>query len=303
MKIHIRYLITTSIAIMTGSCMEELPRMLEFEGYEFATIDEGAGEWNLILMSSNEEVKIPNPAAVGSDALNQELKDAKNKIANSSAKQLESVKYWTNNSLIRWNEIALELSVKYNLIPGPNPDGSYTLPNPADPGATPNFPFAHPPYISRMLAYLSVAQYDGLITSWHYKKKFGRPAPYVLDPQIKSAYEENGLNSYPSDGAIVAITSREILTVMFPLEKEYLAKLAEEHLESLIIAGINVISDVEAGKLIGSEIAKKALARASTDGMRAAQTPSQFQIPSPTQPSADLAGNGKIRNHHKGRLA
>jgi hypothetical protein len=123
-----------------------------------------------------------------------------------------------------------------------------------------------------MLAYLSVAQYDGLIMAWHYKYKFKREAPYKLDPQIKTAYGTNNLYSYPSDGAVIAISSREILSAMFPLEKEYLAKMAEEHLASLIIAGINVSSDVEAGKLIGAEVAKTALARAATDGMKNAQT-------------------------------
>ncbi|MDP2042751.1 MAG: phosphatase PAP2 family protein [Algoriphagus sp.] len=274
MKIQLRYLfLFTSLSALTVSCMEELPTRLEYEGYEYAELDENAGTWNLILMAGKEQVSIPDPAAVGSAALNQQLQEVKSKIANSTAAQRESVNYWTNNSLLRWNEIALDLSVKYNLIPGPNPDGTYTLPNPANPAATPNFPFAHPPYISRMLAYLSVAQYDGLITAWHYKKKFGRPAPYKLDPQIKSAYEENGLNSYPSDGAVVAITSRDILSVMFPLEKEYLNKLAEEHLESLVLAGINVSSDIEAGKIIGNEVSKIALARANTDGMKSAQTP------------------------------
>jgi hypothetical protein len=59
---------------------------------------------------------------------------------------------------------------------------------------------------------------------------------------------------------------------MFPLEKEFLAKIADEHLESLVLAGISVSSDVEAGKLIGTQVAKKALARAATDGMKNAQT-------------------------------
>jgi hypothetical protein len=123
-----------------------------------------------------------------------------------------------------------------------------------------------------MLAYLSVAQYDGLIMAWQYKYKFKRQAPYQLDPQIKSAYETNGLFSYPSDGAVVAVASRDILTAMFPLEKDFLAQKAQEHLESLVVAGINVSSDVDAGKLIGTEVAKTALTRASTDGMKNAQT-------------------------------
>ncbi len=273
MKIQLRYLLSlVAIGALATSCMEDLPTNYEFDGYEFTDLDENAGEWNLILFSSNEQVSIPQPAAVGSSALTQELADAKSKIKNASADQKEAVDYWTNNPLLRWNEIALELATKYNLIPAPNPDGTYPSPNPAKPDQYPLYPYSHPPYTSRMLAYLSVAQYDGLIMAWHYKEKFGRPAPYELDAEINAAYSENGLNSYPSDGAVIAITSRDVLTVMFPLEKEYLAKLAEEHLESLVIAGINVKSDVDAGKIIGTEVAKKALARAATDGMKNAQT-------------------------------
>lgn len=260
------------LSTLTYSCIEDLPTNYEFNGYEFAEMDLDAGDWNLILFSSNEQVVIAQPAGLGSSALSQELEEAKSKIEKASAKQKESVEFWTNNPLIRWNEIALELSTKYNLIPAPNPDGTYPSPNPSKPDQYPLFPYSHPPYTSRMLAYLSVAQYDGLIMAWHYKEKFGRPAPYELDDRIKSAYAENGLYSYPSDGAIIAITSRDVLTVMFPLEKEYLSKMADEHLESLILAGINVNSDVEAGKIIGSEVAKKALARAATDGMKNAQT-------------------------------
>jgi len=273
MKIQIRYLFAViSLGALSYSCMEELPTELEFSGYEFAALDKDAGEWNLILFTNNEEVGISQPSAEGSPALNQELQDAKAKIAKATSAQKEAVNYWTNNPLLRWNEIALELATKYNLIPAPNADGSYPAPDPAKPDQYPLFPYSHPPYTSRMLAYLSVAQYDGLIMAWHYKEKYGRSAPYELDSQIKSAYEENGLNSYPSDGAVVAVTSRDILTAMFPLEKEFLAKMADEHLESLILAGINVNSDVEAGKLIGTQVAKKALARAATDGMKNAQT-------------------------------
>jgi hypothetical protein len=259
-------------AFLFHSCVEDLPTYFEYTGYEFADLDANAGNWKLILHTSNDQFAIPNPASAGSAQLNRELADAKEKISGANSDQKASVKYWTNNPLLRWNEIALELATKYNLIPAPNPDGTYPSPDPANPGKYPLFPYSHPPYTSRMLAYLSVAQYDGLIMAWHYKYKFKRQPPYQLDPQIKTAYETNNLYSYPSDGAVVAISSREILTAMFPLEKEYLARMAEEHLESLVLAGINVSSDVEAGKLIGAEVAKTALARASTDGMKNAQT-------------------------------
>ena len=257
--------------LLLGSCVEDLPTKFEFTGYEFSNLDANAGQWNLVLHASNEQIPIPSPAGVGSVELLKQLADAKEKQLKATSAQWEAVRYWTNNPLVRWNEIALELATKYNLIPAPNPDGSYPVPDPANPSKYPKFPYSHPPYTSRMLAHLSVAQYDGLIMAWHYKYKFKRQAPYQLDPQIKSSYEANGLFSYPSDGAVIAMASRDILTAMFPLEKEFLAQKAQEHLESLIVAGQNVSSDVEAGKLLGIEVAKTVLTRASADGMKHAQ--------------------------------
>jgi len=83
--------------------MEELPTRLEYEGYEYAELDENAGTWNLILLTGKEQVSIPDPAAVGSAALNQQLQEVKSKISNATATQRESVNYWTNNPLLRWN--------------------------------------------------------------------------------------------------------------------------------------------------------------------------------------------------------
>jgi hypothetical protein len=112
-----------------------------------------------------------------------------------------------------------------------------------------------------------------MITAWHYKYAYNRLAPYQNDDTILPAYDETTLPSYPSDGAVIATVSRDILSAMFPLEKEFLAAKAEEHLASLVWAGVNVESDVTAGKYVGSEVAKVALARAGTDGMKKAQAP------------------------------
>jgi hypothetical protein len=125
----------------------------------------------------------------------------------------------------------------------------------------------------RALAYLGVAQFDGLVAAWHYKFTHNRPAPQEVDNSIPAAYTGNQLPSYPSDGAVVTAASRDILSAMFPLEKDYLAEKAAEHLASLIWAGANVQSDIDAGAFIGEEVAKIALNRAKTDGMSKAQCP------------------------------
>src|SRR5690606_16610852 len=128
-------------------------------------------------------------------------------------------------------------------------------------------------YTSRMLGYLTVAQFDGLISAWHYKYQYNRLAPYQNDNSIESAYSKTMLPSYPSDGAVIAVASRNILSARFPLGKKVLEEKGAEHLSSLKWSGSNVASDLAAGEVIGAEVAKVALARASTDGMSKAQTP------------------------------
>ncbi len=268
------YLIFASIFLITlSSCEKELPSFLAFEGYKFDKIDAFGGSWTPILIKKGSEIKIPTPSDVNSAEYKIELNKLKSEMAQMTEADRSIVNYWSQNPVIRWNEIALELIAKYNLIPGPNDDGTYTLPNSSNPAGPPAFPFAHPPYASRALAYLSVAQFDGLISAWHYKYLYNRAAPYIQDNSIQPIFMDNISPSYPSDGAVIATVSKKILTQMFPLEAEYLSKKETEHLKSLSLSGANIQSDLEAGKVIGEAISKIALERASIDGMKNAQAP------------------------------
>lgn len=270
---HINNLLISLAAIFfLTSCEKELPTFLTYDNYTFSSTDINGGTWKPILISSGAEIIVPVPKEVTSQEYRQEISDLKREMSQISKAEQESVKYWSDNSAVRWNEIALELIAKYNLIPGPNDDNTYTLPNANNPAGPPAFPFAHPPYAVRALAYLSVAQFDGLISSSYYKYKYNRPAPFKQDSQISYAYIDNQIPSYPSDGAIIASTSKKILTAMFPLEAEYLAAKETEHLRSILLSGGYVQSDIDAGKQIGETIAGKALTRAASDGMKNAQT-------------------------------
>ncbi|MFT6204367.1 MAG: hypothetical protein ACJAZY_003020 [Spirosomataceae bacterium] len=264
-------LLTLTAAIGLFSCEKELPTFLSFESYAFANKDTNVGNWKPILLTSATEISIPPPSTVTSEAYQNELMFVKKEMATMSNAERQSVNYWSDNPAIRWNEIALELIAKYNLIPGPNADGTYTLPNANKPVGPPAFPFANPPYAVRALAYLSVAQFDGLVSAWHYKYAYNRSAPFKQTSDITYAYIDNNVPSYPSDGAVIATASRKILTAMFPLEAEYLAAKEKEHLRSLLLSGGNVQSDIDAGRQIAETVAAKALARATNDGMKNAQ--------------------------------
>ncbi len=273
MKTNIYKIFAAICILVLVSCEKELPQYLDFTEYEFSSADKTGGTWIPILLKSGDEIKIQAPLAVNSSEYLQELAKLKTDLGKITNAERQAIIYWTSNPVIRWNEIALELIAKYNLIPGPNADGSYTLPNASNPTGPPAFPFAHPPYACRALAYLSVAQFDGLITACHYKFIYNRPAPFKQDAAIKYAYLDSDIPSYPSDGAVIATTSKKVLTQMFPLEAAYLEKKEAEHLRSLYLSGGNVESDIEAGKFIGESVAAIALSRAANDGMKNAQSP------------------------------
>lgn len=267
-----KYLLLAVLAVFC-SCEKDLPTQIQIKAYEFSSLDENGGSWKPILLEDADQITIPAPEATTSLSFMAELGELKSLSLNLTSEQKQAVDYWGSNPLVRWNEIARELAAKYNLTPAPNPDGTYTLPDPANPGNYPKFPFAHPPYTSRMLAYWSAAQFDGMIAAWHYKYLYNRPPHYQTDATLTTRLPQNGLPSYPSDGAVIAAISQAILTAMFPLEKDFLSEKAAEHKNSLQWAGLHVDSDILAGDSLGRAVAAVFISRSKTDGMKSAQTP------------------------------
>jgi hypothetical protein len=255
------------------SCNDDLPAYLDFEPYQYESLDEDGGTWHPKLLSSGSQIGIPAAADVSSPEYQAELAALKNTVSSLTDEQKSTVKYWAGDGLVRWNEIARELAAKYNLAPAPDSAGNYPAPNSADPGKYPLFPFAHPPYASRAFAYWAATEYDALIATWYQKYNFNRPAPYVTDATITTLLPHNGLPSYPAEGAVIAAVSKAALTALFPLEKDFLAAKALEHENSLMWAGVNVQSDITAGDSLGRAVWNVFKVRAGSDGMKNAQTP------------------------------
>src|SRR5688500_4761897 len=140
MKKKLLSLVYIFFILFTVSCEEELPVQANFTAYEFAGLDTDGGTWTPVLLAGANQIVIAAPDFTTSPAYQSELNEVKTATANLTGTQKNAIKYWTNNPVVRWNEIALELAAKYNLIPGPNPDGTYTLPNSATPDGPPPFP-------------------------------------------------------------------------------------------------------------------------------------------------------------------
>ena len=269
MKNFHKILIASTLSLTVWACDKTIDEPQRV-GYTPTSVDEKAGTWKTYVLTAPTDVTIATPSSTSSAEYQAELTDLKSRSANLSLDQQEAVVFWGAGAVYRWNEIARELAARYNVPPASNADGKYPVPDAANPTADPKFPFANPPYTARALAYLSVAQYDALVSAWSYKYKFKRVAPSKVDATVRVALPVSALPSYPSEDAVVAAASYTVLKAMFPGEVSFLdAKLAE-HRNSRLWAGMNVESDLAAGVSLGTQVGAKVMGRAKTDGMSAA---------------------------------
>lgn len=258
-------------SIIIISCSKEInDRTADLPALKPASADANAGTWKPLLLSNGGEIDLPAPLATTSPDYIAQINEIKATQANLTEEEKNIVKYWSAGGVLRWNELLRELVAKYNLPPYQNPDGTYPFPNANNPLAYPLFPFSNPPYAARAYAYVSAAQYDALVAAWHYKYRYNRPAAYKTDPSIKLMIPESELPSYPSEDAVIAGAAVEMLKLLFPGEQDFIREKAEQHMQSRIIAGANIRSELEAGEALGKAIAQKFVARARTDRAGAA---------------------------------
>ena len=175
------YKIFASLFLIAGlsgviiSCDKTVTEPIK-EAYTPNSLDEKAGTWKTYILTSPTDVAVAVPKATTDAAYLKELDSLKNKILPTvSSTNKDAVAYWGAGAVYRWNEIARELAARYNLAPAYKEElGKYPVPDATNPLADPKFPFANPPYTARALAYLSVAQYDALVSAWNYKYKYNR---------------------------------------------------------------------------------------------------------------------------------
>ena len=247
-----------------------------FEPYPETNVDATGGNWKTYVLANGSEIPVPAPEDASSAAYLAELADLKAAMAAATADQQDLARRWGGNGVLRWQEIARELAAQYNVPPDYNADGTYPSPDPMNPTVYPRFPFANPPYASRAFALLAVAQYDALVTAWHAKFQYNRLAPYKNDASITPLIPANDLPSYPSEDAVVAAASREVLKFLFPGEKPLLDAQSTEHKNSRLWAGANVQSDLDAGDSLGRKVAQRIIAYAKTDKMGAANNQAAY---------------------------
>jgi hypothetical protein len=130
-----------------------------------------------------------------------------------------------------------------------------------------------PPLSSRGYALMSVAVYDALVATWHYKYQYDRDAPDVGERLAQPGPDP----SYPNEHAAIAGAASRVLAYLFPERPALrLDEAADKAADSRVSAGTNRRSDVEAGLELGRKVAEKVIAFAKADG---AEKPCTKKVP------------------------
>ena len=267
------------LMLMVAGCQKEvMNRTANLPALDPANTDLTAGTWRTVLLSRPDSFAVAAPVATSSPLYLADLIEIKSLQKNITGDQANTIKYWAAGGVLRWNEIMRGLVAKYNLPPEANSDTSYPIPSSANPLAYPLFPFSNPPYAARAFGYISAAQYDALVACWYYKTKYNRAAPYKVDSTIAALYiNKTNLPSYPSEAAVLAGVTAEMMKLLFPDEIANIqAKLVEQE-QATIMSGAATRADITAGEALGRQVAELFITRARGDNAgKAVGTPTDW---------------------------
>jgi acid phosphatase (class A) len=124
------------------------------------------------------------------------------------------------------------------------------------------------------------------------KKYYGRPRPFLLEPQLQPLIEKPGDGSYPSGHSSWVRAVALVLADMIPERRAQIIARANEYARNRVVAGVHYPSDIEAGKLAGTAIAaalyispdfRTDLAAATTELRQALSLPA---VPAAARPAA-----------------
>ena len=261
--------ITLTFFIAQISCSKNIENRTDnLPALSPANIDIDAGLWKPVLLTRPDTFAVAAPAAITAGGYIGELNEIKGLQQNINHEQKETIEYWSAGNTMRWNETMRQLVAKHNLPPYQNEDGTYPIPNSLNPFNYPQFPFSNPPFAARAYAYISAAQYDALVACWHYKKLYGRMAPYKNDSTIDantSMIAKTDLPSYPSEAAVLAGVTAEMMKMLFPTEIAAVNQKVTDAQYAALASGSCVRSDWTAGEALGRQIASVFIGRGKAD--------------------------------------
>lgn len=203
---------------------------------EMASAD--AGTWPTWLLDSGRQLRLDAPPDEAATV--EEIDQLMALVGSRNEEGLNQIAYWNAGPpSYRWNQITVEALAKRG-IPG-----------------TPS---------SRILSLVHAAVYDATIAAWDTKYTYNRMRPSEMNADLVTVIPNPPSPSYPSEYAVTAGAASTVLASLFPDDADYFTALAEEAVQSRLLAGVAYPSDIEAGLELGRQIAEMAIAHGQNDG-------------------------------------
>jgi membrane-associated phospholipid phosphatase len=125
---------------------------------------------------------------------------------------------------------------------------------------------ANPPRAARAYALLGVASYDAFLASQDGKFTYWYLRPAQLDSSLTPLFPAPNFPSYPSNHATLSSARGELLAYLFPAHADEIRAVAKEAGDSRVWAGIHYQMDLDAGRELGTNVTRKVIDWASSDG-------------------------------------
>lgn len=190
--------------------------------------------WKPIIISDAKMISVPQPPG------NEKILSEINKIIlmqqENDTAMLNQIHYWNAGPpSYRWQKVADNL----------NDTSQYWV---------------------RVYAYMNVAIYDATIAALHAKNLHQRSRPFQVSNDVKMLLSAPAGYSYPCEHSVTAGAAATVLSYLFPAKKDSLMQLAKDAGLSRVAAGLQFMSDVEAGLELGNKIAQHVIEYAKMDG-------------------------------------
>jgi membrane-associated phospholipid phosphatase len=202
---------------------------------------EAQGSWQTWVLESPDQFRVGAPPddVETTDEITQLME-----MAASSEAALQEIAYWnTGPAVYRWNQIALDAMLERG------------VPAPA---------------AFRNLALLHAAIHDATVAAWDSKLTYNRPRPADFAASFTPLITSPTSPSYPSEYAVTAGAAAAMLSWIFPDSAQTFEAQAEQAVNSRLAAGVEYPSDIEAGFVLGRQVAALVIAYGEADGFTAA---------------------------------
>lgn len=196
------------------------------------------------LMSSPSQFRPTPPPPLGSPEFEAALKEVKTIRDSLTSEQWRIAEFWADGPGTatppgHWNQIATDLIRRYPM---------------------------NELRAARTLALMNMAIMDAGISCWDAKYHYWLLRPSQADPSIKPALALPNFPSYTSGHATFSGAAAEVLSYIFPQQRDHLQALANEAAMSRVYGAIHYRFDGEQGLIAGRAIGGLAIERAKADG-------------------------------------